>query len=209
MRGAYCDPSVATIEQLIAAVDKAWAGDGTFTICLASGTYVLPLIQDRETHHLWLPEAPTMIGAGKGKTILQGQSLSAGVNQSVLRTESCFDPIRLIELSVAGGSGSSGGGIITGGWLERTDCEVSGNAANHGGAISNAHSANEPSRLVLTKRTVTGNPVTTETRRGKGGGVYNGVEVVVVDSDISGSSADDWRNCFHAEGSSVTGSCPA
>ncbi len=194
--------------QAIADAEAAVTGPSR-TICLATGTYVLPPGPANEIHQVHLMNGETLLGAGKGLTILRGAGPDAA--RTALWTESYFETVHLRGLTITNGFGLSGGGIINQGFLALTDCDVSSNGASQGGGIWSRPYADDEVAcdLTLTRCDITGNVATTDAQTGRGGGIYNDGPLTVDNCNISGNSSDQGNNCFLDSDSQLTGTCPA
>ncbi|MGB9979269.1 right-handed parallel beta-helix repeat-containing protein [Methanobacterium sp.] len=152
-----------------AAINGALYGD---TISVAPGTYNENLVIDRNIN---------IIGAGKDKTIIDGQQRGSVVTNQpdIIATISGF--------TIQNGKSDYGGGIFNnGGILTVKDSIIKGNTANtYGGGIWNGYN------LTLINSQVTGN-----TYGWLGGGISNyGSGLVIINSQIYGNrgSGNDCR----------------
>jgi len=183
-----CKARVSTVPELLAALQVA-ARDTSpepYPICLAAGTYVLP-VPTADIYDIEL-QGSSLIGAGATQTILHGSG--SGFSAVVGNLFSAA----MRDLTVTGGasSPSSGGGITNTGALILTNVIVRDNSAGYGGGIFTN------GELTLDGCTITGNTATTETRAGRGGGVLNYDTIVQTNTTISGNSADlpGTENCL-------------
>ncbi len=139
-------PCYATIKAAIAA---ALAGD---TITVAAGTYY--------EHDIRVDKSLTIIGAGPGSTIVDGEGLNRVFN--ILIGNSVYIAGVTIRNGVLGGG--PGGGILNAGTLTLEWSAISNNTATSGGGIANTGTLNLSISTVLSNTT---------TFQG-GGGIQNG-----------------------------------
>jgi hypothetical protein len=96
--------------------------------------------------------------------------------------------VSIAELTVAGGSNSTGGGIVVGGRLTLTDSIVSGNSAR-GGSEPVGGGIYVGGTLALTNSTVSGNVAYPGIRYGFGGGIYSTGTVTITSSTVTDNHA--------------------
>jgi len=167
-----------------AAIDAAIGGE---TIRICAGLYTEDLTIDQDL---------TLIGAGdgnsSGNTILQGSGTFTVVRIDVGIT------VSLQRLRITGGAGAfEGGGIRNFGKLGLTDCTVTGNnATSFGGGILNGGTS-----LTLTGCRVSGN-----TAGINGGGIFARSPVELINSSVTGNTADNGGGIIHVAPVTLTGS---
>jgi hypothetical protein len=149
-------------------IDQAQPG-ATLTLC--AGTWTL-------TSTILIPANLTLIGAGAGKTILDG-----GNTVRVLAIASDVD-VTLQDLTITNGSSGLGAGIFNLGTLTLVGVSVTMNTAFEGGGISNISGG--------TVTLATGSSVSGNTAVIRGGGIYNnsgGMLTLQAGSTVSGNTA--------------------
>ncbi len=173
------------------AIDQAGA---TLTLC--AGTWNL-------TESVVIAKGLTLIGAGAGKTVLDGGD---AVQVLVINQGAT---VALQDLTITKGNAESGGGISNHGTLALRGVSVTGNTApNHGGGIYS-----DGNLTLQSGSHVTGN--TTEFEAAGGAGIYNYFGTLTLED---GSSVTGNSSAYHAggiyndegtltleDGSSVTG----
>jgi hypothetical protein len=190
------DPVLCTglkpTQDLQEAIDGAGAGD-TLTLC--AGTWNL-------TSTVAIDKNLTLIGAGAGKTILDGGN---AVRVLLINTAA---PVRVQDLTITKGyEAVSGGGIYNYGVLTLRGVSVTGNAADQGGGGIWNH--------VGTVTLKTGTSVTGNTSGTAGGGIFNYTGPLTLEdgSSVTGNTAvgngggisNDGGPVTLKTGSSVTG----
>ena len=180
--GADCDvcppEQPCPFHSIREAVAAASPGD---TLRLCPGTYREDAAG--EPHMLVLANDLSLIGAGAGTTILDGEGI-------VDRTVIAVSPNAMVELeglTITGGNAgtSQGGGITNAGDLTLTDCLITGNRAAEGGGIVTTGAL----RLVTSR--------VRENRSTEGGGIFHDgqdgpdIQVTLVDSKVTNNTADN------------------
>ena len=184
------------------AVAAASPGD---TIRLCAGTYREDAAG--EPQMLILTKDLTLIGAGAGKTILDGQGV---VDRTVIEVGPGAT-VALEGLSITGGHGRAranagnpsgqGGGITNAGDLTLTDCLITGNRAADGGGIFTTGVL----RLVTSR--------VQKNRSTEGGGIFTYRDlnlpegtgtVTLVDSAVTNNTADTDGGGIRLEGGSLS-----
>ena len=131
----------------------------------------------------------TELAIDKGITInassIGGMAIDAGSKSRVFNITGSTEggPVKLIGLTIVGGSADNGGGVSTCGTLTLVDCDVAGNSARlSGGGVCNYGSGT----LSMVNCTVSDNSAS------YGGGVYNTDDgkCVLTDCAVAGNSAD-------------------
>ncbi len=89
-----------------------------------------------------------------------------------------------------GNTNGDGGGILNRGVVILTDSSLSGNTANNGGGLANP---NTPSGTAPSA-TFTRSPVSDNTARANGGGIFNGIRGTVTTTGVSGTPLLVTRN---------------
>jgi hypothetical protein len=205
---------------LRAAVMQANVVNVDTTILVPSGIYILTIppigLDGPETGDLNLTTPTigspviTIIGAGFGTTIIDGNQLDRVFSIPALRRAS-ISGVTIRNGSISG----DGGGIYNGGTLTVNTSTISGNRSLNGGSVFNAGtltvnqstiSGNNQSlfdgggvynlgTLTLSQSTISGN------RSGYGGGIYNDGMLTVSNSTISENGANtDGGGIYNAVG---------
>jgi hypothetical protein len=191
-----CDVTILPGEDLQEVISNADTSSRRFTICLLGGTYDLfgaaPSPED-----LLINGNFALLGAGQGQTILQG---SGRLGRTVVGARG---DVRLSDLTITGGNGSSGGGLFNGFDLTMTNCTITGNAAAHGGGIFSGGSE-DFSNVTLIGCTISGNSAFTGNKIGSGGGIWNLANVSMTDTTISDNQADIAGAIFNDTDGTVT-----
>ena len=215
-----CSSTLSGKCTLRAAVMQANVVNVDTTILVPSGIYILTIppigLDGPETGDLNLTTPTigspviTIIGAGFGETIIDGNQLDRVFSIPALRRAS------ISGVTIRNGSISGlGGGIYNGGTLTVNTSTISGNRSNYGGSVYNAGtltvnqstiSGNNQSlfggggvynfgTLTLSQSTISGN------RSGYGGGIYNNGLLTVSNSTISQNGANtDGGGIYNAVG---------
>ncbi|MBI5965134.1 MAG: CSLREA domain-containing protein, partial [Chloroflexi bacterium] len=161
------------------AVDACPTGNGTDTINLPAGTYVLGLLGSGEnaaaTGDLDITEDLIILGAGKASTIIDGNGI-----------DRVFDVIAtatISEVTVSGGDAGTdfGGGFKVNVSLTLVRSRVTGNLAQAGGGIAVMSN--------LTSMTAIDTRIYANTSTFDGGGIYTYGIVTLHSSLISGNTA--------------------
>jgi hypothetical protein len=148
------------------AIDAAAAGS-TLTLC--AGTWHL-------TTTVRITKALTLVGAGAGQTILNGQG-----RVQVLETSHAplagLTGVQLRDLTISNGRGNTGGGILNVGLLTLAGVSITGNTANiAGGFFNSGGGIHNLGTLILGAGSVIGGTTPAEANTARfGGGIFNGV----------------------------------
>jgi hypothetical protein len=82
-----------------------------------------------------------------------------------------------------GSAVGDGGAILDSGAVSRTESSLSGNTAYNGGGLANANTPSGSAPVATFIRS----PVSNNTARANGGGIYNGIRATLTTTGISGS----------------------
>jgi CSLREA domain-containing protein len=166
-------------------VDSCTPGNGTDTINIPGGSYVLQLPGANEdasaTGDLDITHALNLIGAGAAATLIDG----GGIDR-------VFHIIGKINVNIVGvtiqngnGAGEEGGGIFNPfGTLRVQDCIISNNIADFGGAISSQGTLQLVNSTIGANSRILSDP----------SGLLNGGNATLINSTITGNTQSAIRN---------------
>ncbi|MHC4609460.1 MAG: choice-of-anchor Q domain-containing protein [Planctomycetota bacterium] len=166
-------------------VDACAAGDGTDTIIVAPGTYLLGIPGANEdanaTGDLDVTSDLALSGAGAADTIIDGANLDRVVH---VDPQGAGVSVEISGITIQDGDGGGGGGIRNSGTLTINGCTV---LSNTGSGIFNLHNGT----LFLNDSTVSGNAAQS------GGGVLNSGTGAISNSTITGNAAGSGGGIFN------------
>jgi hypothetical protein len=214
--GCLGPSNTSATQGLQEAIDAAAAGN-ILTLC--AGTWLL-------TETVEIFKRLTLVGAGAGQTILDGQNLVRVLDTQ----EDTGTGVRLRDLTITRGNFANGGGIVNAGTLTLTGVAVTGStAAEYGGGIENSGTLTLQNGTRVTGNTATGfggggidnsggsvtlqdgSRVSGNTAATEGGGIYNdhGTVTLEAGSIVGGDTLADvnmanWGGGIYNEAGTVT-----